>query len=652
MAERFVDVSFNLPVHGTFTYTVPDGMPCVVGVRVTAPVGRRVLTGAVVAERDSPPEGVTGFKEIRRVVDREPLFGPEQVELSRWISSMYLCSLGEALSVMLPGGRQERGLPGLDIPGDPVLSGGVTLSTEQEAAIARICGARSGIFYLYGITGSGKTEVFLRAAALTLEEGRDVIYLVPEISLTHQVVEAVRARFREQVAVLHSGLTPSQRLTEWMRIRKGEARLVIGARSAVFSPVRNLGMVVVDEEHEGSYKSGSTPRYHARQVAMKRCRDAGARLVMGSATPSAEAFHLMREGRLDRIRLTRRLSGGSMPEIVVVDMKKEQGAISKRLSEEIRRTREEGRQSILFLNRRGFSYFFHCRSCGYQMKCRNCSVSLTYHKSRNQMLCHYCGFRSFPVSVCPECGSLDVGYSGFGTEKIEEDLARHFPDFSIRRVDTDAVRKRDVLPEILSDFRSGKIDILVGTQMVAKGLNFPGVKLVGIVLADTGLQVPDFRSEERTFALVTQVSGRAGRFFPDGRVIVQTFLPQNEAIRLAAAGDEDSFYRKELESRRMLWFPPYSRLIRIVFRSRDRDRAQNTALAFAEGVMAAGRTGAEILGPAECPLAVISRNFRFQLIFRSASFDVLHAAVSRIYRSFSAPRDVYLEVDVDPVSLL
>ncbi|HUX21298.1 MAG TPA: primosomal protein N', partial [Spirochaetia bacterium] len=508
-----------------------------------------------------------------------------------------------------------------------------------------------GISYLFGVTGSGKTEVYLSVAERVIAEGKSVIYLVPEISLTHQLVESVWNRFKDNVAVLHSGLTPSQKLVEWQRIRRGAARFIIGARSAIFAPVETLGLVIIDEEHEGSYKSGSTPRYHARQVAMRRCATSGARLVMGSATPSVEAYHLMSQGVIASYRMPDRLAGGVMPEVEVVDMKREQGGISATLASEIRTTVDAGRQVILFLNRRGFSYFFHCRSCGYEMTCSRCSVSLTFHKERNRMVCHYCGSSRGPVEVCPDCGSLDVGYSGFGTEMVEEEVKRRFPDLRTIRIDTDAVRKKGQLKETLKRFRAGEIDVLLGTQMVAKGLNFPGVKLVGIVLADTGLHLPDFRAQERTFSLIVQVAGRAGRYVPDGKVVIQTYRPDVDAVRLAAAHDLTTFYERELETRRALEFPPFSRLIRLVFRGRDRERVLSTASSYAEGVTATLREG-EVLGPAECPVAVISGNYRVQVIVRSSSFSASHRSVTRVAREGRPERGVYVELDVDPVSLL
>jgi primosomal protein N' (replication factor Y) len=649
---ELIEVVFNLPVNRRFTYAVPAGETAEVGVRVMAPFGSRSLVGFVVGTASEPPEGVTEIKEFRRRIDARPLFDLRLLELAGWLAGLYLCSLGEALSAMLPGGRREMAgdEPGGELPSAQELS----LSPAQRLAIDSIAKAEQGLFYLYGITGSGKTEVFLQVAAAVLGRGRGVIYLVPEISLTHQVVEQFAARFGSTVAVLHSGLTPSQRLQEWLRVADRQARLVIGARSAVFAPVPDLGLIVIDEEHEGSYKSGTTPRYHARQVAMHRAKAERAALVMGSATPSLEAWQAMRTGRLTAFELPERLSGGRLPEVRIQDLNGESVPLSRPLMSEIRRTHEAGRQTILFLNRRGFAYFFHCRSCGYEMKCRNCSVSLTYHKQRNRMVCHYCGFRTEPVTVCPECGSMDVGYTGFGTERIEEELARLFPELTVRRVDTDAVRRRQSLRTVLEEFRSGKIDILLGTQMVAKGLNFPGVKLVGIISADTGLRLPDFRAAERTFDLIVQVSGRAGRFHPDGTVIVQTYLPKNETIRLAAKGDLEEFFRRELEVRSELGFPPYTRLIRLVFRSRSAAKSLAAAQQFARRVPAPG-TGpeaVEVLGPAECPLAVMSGNTRTQVLLRSASFRRLHAAARAALEGLDVPGGVYVEVDVDPVSLL
>ena len=647
-----VEVVFNLPVNQKFTYSVADGLDIGPGYRVLAPFGSRRLTGYVVATTETPPPGVKEIKQIERAVDKRAIFDSRLIDLAGWLSDMYLCSFGEALATVLPGGRRE--VEPEEMGGELAISKEVTLSAHQRNAIEQIGRASRGVYYLHGVTGSGKTEVFLQVSREILGRGRGVIYLVPEISLTHQVVDVYQSFLDRPVAVLHSGLTPSQRLKMWLDLFDGTVGLVIGARSAVFAPVKNLGLIIIDEEHEGSYKSGTTPRYHARQVAMHRCRTEDAVLLMGSATPSLEAYHYMHSGKLQHFSLPERLSGGSMPAVKIQDLNGESVPLSRSLIREIRTTHEQGRQSILFLNRRGFSYFFHCHSCGYEMKCRNCSVNLTYHKQNNSMVCHYCGYRSPPVDVCPECGSIDVGYSGFGTERIEEEIERLFPDLTVRRVDTDSVRKKHVLKEILNEFHAGKIDILLGTQMVAKGLNFPGVKLVGIISADTGLQLPDFRAAERTFNLIVQVSGRAGRFHPDGKVIVQTYLPKNETIRLAARGDLETFYNKELEARKMLGFPPFTRLIRLVFRARSSAKSRSAAAGFAQILSEQEEAGTdvEILGPVECPLSVIAGNHRNHLIFRSRNFKNVHALVRQSLQRFQTPSGVYVEVDVDPVSLL
>ncbi|HUX13920.1 MAG TPA: primosomal protein N' [Spirochaetia bacterium] len=648
----FAQVVFNLPVPGPFTYSVPEEMRCEVGSRVIVPMGRKTMAGFVVARIPNPPAGVRGIKSVSRVIDREPLFDAEYLKLAYWMSDLYLATPGECLSAMIPGGRREVELPA--IGGDETSFSALpfSLTDEQEQAVHTITSAESGNFYLFGITGSGKTEVFLQAASKTLVEGRSIIYLVPEISLTHQVTETIRRRFYETAAVLHSGLTASQRLTEWRRIQSGEARFVIGARSAVFAPVTRLGLIIIDEEHEGSYKSGAAPRYHARQIAMKRCAESRARLVMGSATPSVEAFHLMREKRLAQVTLSRRPAGGTMPHVQIVSLRRQEGAISPLLADAIRATHGEGRQTILFLNRRGFAYFFHCRSCGYEMTCRHCSVGMTYHKNRNLMVCHYCGYRSSPIDSCPDCGSLDIGYSGFGTQRIEEEVAASFPGYRVARVDTDSVKKKGSLERTIAAFRDGTIDILLGTQMVAKGLNFPGVKLVGIVLADTGLHLPDFRAAERTFDLIVQVSGRAGRFMPDGQVIIQTMHPDNDAIRLAAGNRLDEFYSGELAVRRALRFPPFSRLFRIVFRGKDKDRVSHTAEEFARLAVTRLEGSAELLGPAECPIGKIALNHRFQIVCKVYRFDAGHTALRDTIARFRRPRDVHLEIDIDPVSLL
>ncbi len=642
----YLEVRFNLPLAEAYTYTSADDVP--LGCRVKAFLGRRLLTGWVVGHPGHAPEGVK-LRSIEEVVDTQPLFDRSLLELAEWMSRLTFCSLGEALAAMLPGGKQERSLRYED-DGDASLEKR-ELSESQAGVLDEIAGNRGGWYYLYGATGSGKTEVFLREAEYSLAEGRGVIYLVPEIALSHHLVEGLRRRFPDTVAVIHSGLTPSRRLSEWRRIQSGEARFVIGARSAVFAPLQNIGLIIIDEEHEGSYKSSATPRYHARQVAMRRCRLHKAQLLMGSATPTVEAWHLMAEGRLKRLELRGRPAGGAMPVVDVVDMKSEKNLLSRKLVQAMSRVLGEGRQVLLFLNRRGFSYRYSCRSCGEELLCRHCSVPLTYHKSRGRMICHYCGFSSPAPHYCPHCRSTEMSAAGFGTEKVEEDVARLFPDKRVVRLDADESRKKDVLKNALRDFQGGDIDILLGTQMVAKGLNAPGLKLAAVLSADGILNLPDFRAAEKTFALIVQTSGRVGRFLPDGEVIIQAFRPDSPAIRYAARGDVSGFYLQELEQRRVLGFPPFSRLFRVLVSGTHEDRVISAAREVAARLAASGAFE-ELLGPAECALSRISGQYRHHIILRSQSFDASHAALAQALGECSVPRGVRLMADSDPVNLL
>jgi primosomal protein N' (replication factor Y) len=662
----YLDLVFDVPLHQRFTYAQDDKGEAAIGKRVMAPFGRREMLGYVIGSREELPQGINpeGLKKIRRVVDKEPIFGADEIELALWMASYYLCGTGEALATMIPSGRRETAQEGMLDEEVQIAESALALSEEQREALEAIVRGstiqearkESGppMFYLYGITGSGKTEVFLRAAEAMLAAGKSVIYLVPEIALTHQVEEAVQRRFGAVATTIHSKMTGSERLTEWGRIRRGEVRIVVGPRSAVFAPVQNLGLIIIDEEHDGSYKSGNTPRYHARQVAFKRCALQGATLVMGSATPSAEAWRLMESGTIRRLYLSRRLSGGAPPNIRIVNLAGTEGCLSEELKEEIRETARLGRQTILFLNRRGFSYFYHCPQCGYELTCRHCSVSLTYHKQLGKAVCHYCGYSALPPRACPQCGSLEAGFAGFGTEMIEEEVMRTFPELRVRRADADSTAKKGSLRETLDVFRAGGIDILLGTQMVAKGLNFPGVRLVGVVLADTSLHLPDFRSAERTFSLIVQVAGRAGRYFPDGKVLVQTYRPQDPAITYACNADIEGFYRHELAQRKELGFPPYTRLIRITTRSKQEALAERSIRRLATLLSQRLPKGCDVLGPADCPIGLIAGNYRKQLILRGSAMAGIHEAVQKALMLYEEKKmsGVYVEVDVDPVQLL
>ena len=648
----------------SFTYMADDKGEAAVGKRAMVPFGRRDILGYIIAKRDTLPENIKedAVKKIRRVIDKEALFDTRDMEISKWMAGYYLCSQGQALASMLPSGR--RGIVPALPDSEEETQVSLSISDEQASALHEITSPNENtldgaqMFYLYGVTGSGKTEVFLRAAQFTLNAGKTVIYLVPEISLTHQTAQMIGNRFGSLAATLHSGMTPSSRLSEWIRIRNGEAKIVVGPRSAVFAPLSNLGLIIIDEEHDGSYKSGNTPRYHARQIAVRRSSQEGARLVMGSATPSAEAWKLMRDGTIKRLNLSRRLSGGAMPEIKAVSLLQTEGCLSKELKDEILATHKMGRQTILFLNRRGFAHFYQCPQCGWELICKRCSVSLTWHKVKGKCMCHYCGYSSPPPSVCPQCGCVEAGYRGFGTEMIEEEVRRTFPNMRLKRIDADTAAKKNGtsggLEETLMLFKTGVIDILLGTQMVAKGLNFPGVRLVGVVFADTGLHLPDFRAAERTFSLIVQVAGRAGRYFPDSKVIVQTLRMEDPVITRSCALDVEGFFNAELKTRNALGFPPYSRLIRFVVRSKEQSRADAAIKRLASIIEKIIPKDADMLGPAECPIGIINNNKRRQLILRSQKLGVIHSLAREAVARYETGKDskVYLEIDVDPVSML
>jgi len=652
----FATVLLDRPLKQGFTYAVPEDMNVSVGIRVKVDFAHKKLIGYVSALSE---ENTSAFRilPICKVVDKEPVFGQNEIDLAQWMGRFYLCSQGEALSLMIPGGKKDSGTPALDVDEDPLTDKVDTLTEEQDRAIHEILGGNDRMFYLYGVTGSGKSEVFLRCAEAVIAQGKQVIYLVPEITLTHQLARLVSKRFGGRVAILHSALTESQRMTQWKKIKRGEVDLVIGARSAVFAPTDKLGMIIIDEEHENSYKADQTPRYHARQVAQWRCQNQNALLVMGSATPSLEAWKLAQEGKIHLLLLPNRVAGGRLPQIMVVDMKGKKSLFSEELAGAMRNVLDNGKQVVLFLNRRGFSYYFHCKSCGYEMQCPHCSVSLTYHKDRNEMICHYCGYHTRPVQVCPQCHSLDVGYSGFGTEMVEEEVRSMFPTASIVRLDADSALDKKKMGEVLENFRLGKIDILLGTQMVAKGLNFPGVELVGIVLADSGMNLPDFRSQERTFSLLTQVSGRAGRYNDKGKVVIQTFHPDNAAIVAAKEGKLREFYQLELENRKMTGFPPYSRLVNLVVRGRNERHvieASEALGALIDSLIPTiqAKGSLELMCDCECPIGKKRENYRYHLLLKSEDASAVQVLAARALASYKVPNGIYIEVDIDPLQML
>lgn len=537
------------------------------------------------------------------------------------------------------------------------------LNAEQTQALDEICRwLAAGEFaagLLHGVTGSGKTEVYLGAIEAALTRGKTAIVLVPEIALTLWVGRLVRARFGSGVAILHSGLPDIERAREWWRVRHGEAPIVVGTRSAVFAPVENLGLVIVDEEQESAYKQDETPRYNGRDTAVYRARLEGAVVLLGSATPSLETYHNARAGKYHLLELTSRVENRPLAAVRIVDLREEfrrehrAAPVSEMLRAAIALRLEEGTQAMVLINRRGYSWSLLCRSCGAFVQCRNCSIALTYHKSRERLECHYCGYSIRPPKQCPQCQAEYMHFVGDGAERVEEHLREQFPNARIARLDRDTVRTKREYQQVLGAFAKGEIDVLVGTQMVAKGHDFQRVTLVGVVAADLALGRPDFRAAERTFQLLTQVAGRAGRGELSGEVLVETYYPEHYAIQFASQQDYVSFYEKEAHFRRMLHYPPFAALASVLVRDRKIENAIRWSRAIGTHFAPFEEQGVKILGPAAAPLARLRREYRFQFVLKSPQRSALAKVLAGCF-DFCAAKDIpesAVLVDVDPTSL-
>jgi len=521
---------------------------------------------------------------------------------------------------------------------------------------------------IHGVTGSGKTEVYLQLIQYAIDQGRQAIVLVPEISLTPQMVERFKGRFGDKVAVLHSRLSLGERYDQWRLIKEGEIKVVVGARSAIFAPLEKLGIVVIDEEHENTYNSEMTPKYKAAEVAAKRCRDEGAVLVYGSATPSVETYYRAEKGEIGLVSITERTNRMMMPHVHISDMRKELEAgnwtpFSTRLSEEIAKNIVDGQQTILFLNRRGYASFVLCRNCGLTVKCLHCNISLTYHSHDERLICHYCGYTERMPSVCPKCGSTYIKQFGTGTQKIEEETKKHFEGCSVLRMDMDTTTGKNSHEEILNQFRNKNVNILVGTQMIAKGHDFPNVTLVGVLAADSLLSMDDFRASERTFQLITQVAGRAGRGELPGRVIIQTYNTEDFSILAACSYDYMSFYRQEIRLREKLGYPPFTNIASIIVNAASDLLAMNKAKEVRDildsQVRSYGHDAAQqedlILGPMRAPLSKIRNRYRWRIIMKCGNMEKLIEVLTRTgaeFRKHKGKIDADLNMDINPNSML
>ena len=778
--NHIIRVAFETGADAEFDYLVPDEFwPVGIGQRVEAPFGRKnkhqIGFCVAIEKRDcfapstllrtgalAMTKGVKRkfkLKKITRVVDKEPLLDDQLMELARWISSYYVCPLGQVLAAMVPGavkkgagvktqsciylaavdsaiieqlkGKKQRQVVNLlqerkasssgsaldlqevldaadcgrnsikklaekqiikidqkmiltALPVVPkgmfIEAGAVVLNEDQQKALssinAQIDSGKFGVTVLYGVTDSGKTELYMRAIEAVLHKGKGAIVLLPEIALTAQTVQRFGARFNN-IAVMHSGLSFAQRNVQWQRIKSGEANVVIGARSAVFSPLPKVGLIVVDEEHEPGYKQDTVPRYHGRDVAIKRAQLADAHCILGSATPSLEMLaNTQSKKYFNMVRLPKRVMDLPMPEMKLVDLRQEPvikdgvNLISEPLGEQLKKVLAKKEQAILLLNRRGYSNFVFCPACKYTLHCRNCDVTLTFHKSNvtrsdrmstitgkhidyGYALCHYCLAQTLVPQSCPLCGKR-MAMIGVGSQRLEEELYKKFPQGRVARIDSDSMTGKDYY-RVLKDFSDGRIDILAGTQMLAKGLHFPNVTLVGIISADTSLYLPDFRANERTFQLISQVAGRAGRSTKKGTVFVQTFLPNQPAIQFALLADFDGFVKEELKHRRACNLPPFWRLAAIIMRDRNFDKLDLACKRMREQIdliLERDKLKAIVRGPMPAVISRIQRFHRMQIIIQTPEAAVMQQLFAALRTQPLVRPAVKVAIDVDPVNLL
>lgn len=658
-----------------YTYGVKDDAK--IGSKVYVPFARsRNLREAYVVETDEHSGDGLG-KRLRYIekVDDDVSLSEEMIRTALWMKKRYICRLIDAVNCFTPVGekarRGQRKNPFAEEKGEP--SSVKELTLQQAQILQRIGEAAKAKkhmrFLLHGVTGSGKTEIYIRAAQQVLEQGRNVIVLVPEIALTGQIIDRFIGRFGSgKVAVLHSKLSLGERYDQWKKVRDGcdgDGQIVIGARSAVFAPLENIGLIVIDEEHETTYKSDHTPKYDTIEVALKRVQDKDNNgiLLLGSATPSVVSYQRAQEGIYELLELTERYNKVVLPEISIVDMREElkrgnRSIISSELCSKMKDTLEAGRQVILFLNRRGYSTFVSCRECGYVARCPGCGLSLTYHKAGGQAVCHYCGYHEPAPNKCPECGSKYIRYFGSGTEKLEEVVSDLFPEYAAERLDLDTVKRKGELTRKLKAFRSGKTQILIGTQIIAKGLDFRNVGLSGIVSADVSLNIPDFRSPERTFQLITQAAGRAGRGDSQGHVVIQTYSPEHYAVAFASQHDYKGFFETEKQLRAYMGYPPYSDLFQIVFTAKREDAAKDGAESWYERIR--GRMAREdqemVFPPQQAYLGKIKDIYRYSMLIkcpqgRRAEYSRIVAAV-REEDIEKKKKDYTAIVDINPYSFI
>ncbi|MBN2401534.1 MAG: primosomal protein N' [Spirochaetes bacterium] len=655
--KKYADVYVGYPIDGSYTYSVPDDMDVKPGMRVSVNFRNRTVTAFTHKVHNKRPD-LKDIKEIEKLIDPSPIYDSRLTALAEYTAANYLSSVGEVMAMALPSGEKASSRYKHPFKDKHTLNNHIELTQEQKTIFDDILYSHvsSQSFHLiYGITGSGKTELYIELAKNVMAQGRSVIFLVPEITLSSQIFERLYKVFGNELIVYHSRLTANQRLKSWIRFYNGEVKIAVGTRSAVFLQCPDLGLIIMDEEHDWSYKEHSTPRYHARRIAYHRCRTENALMVMGSATPSIESLYTAEQGIFKLHVLKTRFGSAVLPEIEIVKIypKKEETMISPKLMIYSKRALEDGHQAIFLLNRRGFSPIVLCNDCGESLVCPNCNISLNLHRS-GRMICHYCGYSRKLPEKCPHCNSENILKLGAGTQKIEEMINESFSGSRVLRLDQDSTKKKNAVFNIVEKMSKGEIDILLGTQMVAKGFDFHKVSLVGVLLADIGLNMPDFRASEKIFSLLIQAAGRCGRGDVRGKVIIQTINVEHHIFQFLKNHDYFSYYKYELSMRKMLQYPPYSRLARLLVRGKKEEKvigAINNLKSALTKEISNNKKPVIILGPAAAPLSRISNNYRYHIILKSKDIESIRQTVKSVKNSVTG-RDVYLEIDIDPYDIL
>ncbi|TGK04247.1 primosomal protein N' [Leptospira langatensis] len=645
---QFAEVAFDLPLlEDTFTYEVPAGTP--VGVRVEAKLRGRKEEGIILSLHHNEPS--YQVLPIDKIVDKTPIINQEQIQLAYWLKEQYLASLGECIHKMIPTGRRHSKVVLNEEVSETKL---LKLNEEQEKAYQNIKSdfGKDAVHLLFGITGSGKTEVYLHLIQELLQKtDKGILLLVPEIGLTYHIIRKLEAVFPGQIALLHSALKVSERFKAYTDLLHGRKRIAVGTRSAVFAPIQNLGLVIIDEEHDGSFKEHSTPRYHARQVALQRCRQNKAVLVLGSATPSLEVYHLAKTGKIGLQVLSKRPGVAKPPKVRIEENKKEARLIGSELTFAIKQRLDRKEQVILLLNRRGYSPLLYSETQKAYIPCPNCTSHLCYHK-KGSVICHLCGFTDSLQRLETRLGEKLV-MMGTGTQKLEEFLLESFPGTKVERLDQDSIQDKTVLTDVIGRLVGGEIDILTGTQMISKGLDAGRVTLVGVLNAGIGLGLPDFRAGERVFSLLTQVAGRAGRSDLEGEVLIETNAADHPIIRMALNQDYIQFYESELPTRQELFYPPFSRLVRILSRSKDEELSLKT-IEEVHRILKKylPEPNSILLGPAPCPFYKIDANFRNHILIKTTVQNKWREILKKEIRPLKLSKNVYLELDFDPLDLV